>query len=130
MRPLPFEKRALLRGALRSYGNLAAKSPEDAIALAHSLDQAARGGLRGALAGGIGGYAIAPEGEEGDMALRGAILTGTANALRHGYRGGESMHRYAKNLESMAPGRERRELRRRLQQLREGGAALSDALSD
>lgn len=124
MRPLSFEKRALLRGSLRSFGNYAARNPDDALTLTHAIDQATKGGLKGALIGGAGGYAIAPEGEEEDMALRGALLGGGINAARRGYLGGKEMSEALQNPALRA------RLEHRLHALRSGGASISRALED
>jgi len=128
MRPLSFEKRALLRGALRQYANAAAKSPEDILAMTHALDEASQGALRGGLVGALGGYAIAPEGEEEDMALRGLALGAGANALRRGIAGSGKARQTLQALEAAPHSPEALEMRRRLRALQQGGAAISDAL--
>jgi hypothetical protein len=122
MRPLSFEKRALLRGSLRSFGNYAARNPDDALALTHAIDQAAKGGLKGALIGGAGGYAIAPEGEEEDMALRGALLGGGLNALRTGALAGDELS------DALRDPRVRARMSGRLRDLQSGGALLGRAM--
>ena len=124
MRPLSREKIALLRGSLRSFGNYAARNPDDALVLTHAIDQAARGGLKGGLIGGIGGYAIAPEGQEEEMALRGALLGGGINAARRGYLGGRDL------TDALQDPVIRARLEPRLQALRSSGASLSRALED
>ena len=124
MRPLSLEKRAFLRGSLRTFGNYAARNPDDALALTHAVDQSVKGGLKGALIGGAGGYAVADEGQEGDMALRGALLGGGANALRRGAMGGDELSSALRDPKIRA------RMAGRLRDLQSGGALLGRSMGD
>lgn len=122
LQKLSFEKRALLSGALRSFGSYAARNPEDALALTHALDESLKGAVRGGVVGGVGGYLMADPGQEEDLALRGALLGAGAGAIHRGAtRGMEA-------ADALATPRGKLLAARRLQQLSSGGRALSEAL--
>lgn len=128
MRPLSQEKRAFLHGAIRRFHQLAAEDPVDAVVLSRALREGAHGGLAGALAGGAGGMLIAPEGEEGDMALRGALLGGGANALRRGLRSTKDTRELLENIDSLPTATARMNLRRKLRKIQEGGRMLAEEM--
>lgn len=116
------EKRALLRGALRGFSGLAARDPDAAYALTKAVDQGTKNALIGALTGGVGGYAIADEGDEEEMALRGALLGGGVNALRGLYQGGSAASAALRDPRSRA------QLGGQLRDLQLGGSALGRGL--